>query len=182
MSKQTQSKIRDRLSQKYLDSLIIKPKEETVKVVQVERAPVAPKPILHSKEEYDTMHPEETIRNFVSSIKEMISRFEYNKDRLSELESEMQDILHYIEMGKDKDIQKGYKLYKRLSEVRKERRQMKNELDLLQPVYELFHATPLMSQIANVQGECKKMKQIIDSRCYNVRTDVLEEFVSEQAS
>ena len=172
MGKSTRSVPRDRMSQKRLDAMIQRP--------NVEREHVEPKPLLTSHLEYDTTHPEETIRDFCAAIRSMISRYLYNKERYNYFEQEMQDILHYIEMGSDKNANIGFKLYKHLAEVRRERRVCKNEMDLLQPIYDAFNNNQKLNVLTQIQGACKTTKQSIDNRAYTVRTDILSEFVENK--
>lgn len=138
---------------------------------------VTPKknPILHYDVEYDSTKPEQTIREFVGDIKGMVARFESNKDRIIEIENELLDIYHYIEVSSYKTVPAGYKIYRKMAELRRERRACKNENDLLQPIYEYFHATEVLNRLSRVQGECAKCKRSIDDRAYVVRTDILDE-------
>ena len=135
---------------------------------------------LHYDVDYDSTHPEATIRNFVSDINDMIARFEGNKVRLFEIEDELQDIFHYIEISTYKSVPIGYKLYRKLAELRRERRACKNENDLLQPIYEYFHATEVLNRLTYVQGECSKAKEAIDNRYYTVRTDILQQWMEPE--
>lgn len=170
MSGKTRSVPRNRMSQARLDSLIIrKPEEHAAET----------RPILSGGIEYDTLHPEETIRAFCAAVKNMLSRYQYDKEQASHLEQEMQDLLHYIELSPDKNANNGFKLYKRLAEVRRERRVCKNEMELLQPIYDTFNGSQKLDMLAQIQGACRTAKQSIDGRVYNVRTDVLDGFIKE---
>lgn len=159
--------------QQYWDSMI-KPKND---ITEIKREPVPARPILFSEEEFDTLQPEEKIKNFCAFIRQALARYEDDRYRLSELENKIQDLLHFTEMAKPRDIQGGYKLYKEIAEIRKERRACKNEIDLLAPVYELFHGTKMLDQLSSVQGSCKQVKKTISNKGYSVRTDVLDEFI-----
>ena len=174
MSKSVRKVPKDRTPQWKLDKLL-----EPIEPVVLEREHVEPRPVLFNSEEYDTLHPESTIRLFCGDIREMISRYEGNKERFNELENEMQDLLHYIEMTGDKNANIGFKLYKRLSEVRRERRICQNEIDLLQPIYDSFKDTDLLNTLASIQGRCGSVKKQIDGRAYTVRTDVLDQFINK---
>ena len=132
---------------------------------------------LHYDIEYDTMKPENTIREFSEKIKSMINRYEGNKAKIFEIENELNDLEHYMEIGNFKNVPEGYRLYRKLAELRRERRACKNENDLLWPIYEHFHATEVLNRLTKVQGECSKLKDTIDSRYYAVRTDVLDEWM-----
>lgn len=171
MSAKTRSKHYDRMSQAKLDSLITRKPDP----IFIEREHIEPKPILYSEEEYDSLHPEETIKGFTAAVREMLSRYEGNKERLEKLESQLQDLLHFVEMGKNKNAKDGFILYQKICEVRRERRVCKNEIDLLQPVYDAFSGR-LMDILSRVQGECRTVKQYIDGKGYAIRTDVLDSF------
>ena len=132
-------------------------------------------PVLHYDLDYDTTKPEETLRDFVSAVKGMITRYNEDKERIIELEAEMNDLEHYIEAQPFKPVGQGYMIYRRLAEIRKERRACKSEIDLLWPIYEHFHATEVLNKLSMVQGECAKAKGAIDVRCYVCRTDIVEE-------
>lgn len=91
----------------------------------------------------------------------------------------MQDLLHFIEMAADKNANLGFKLYKRLAEIRRERRVCQNELDLLQPIYDAFGGGEKLNVLAQVQGACRTTKQAIDGRAYTIRTDILDQFIQK---
>ena len=135
-------------------------------------------PFLHYDINYDSTNPESSIRNFVGSIKDMIARYEYNRDRIISVESELVDLYHYLEISPFKNVPDGYKLYRTIAELRRERRACTNENDLLQPIYEYFHATDVLNKLSRVQGECAKCRGAIDARVYMVRTDILEEYLN----
>ena len=127
--------------------------------------------------DYDTTQPEKTISEFVKAINSMVSRFEGNKNRISEIESEILDIEHYMELGNFKNVPDGYKIYRKLAELRRERRACKNENDLLLPVYQYFHATEVLKRLSAIQGDCAKMRNTVDGRAYSIRTDILDEWL-----
>lgn len=172
MGRSVRSVPRNRMSQSQLNALI-----NPIQSIQIEREHINPKPILTSELDYDTLHPEETIKNFCCAIRNMLAKYQSNKERYNYLEQEMQDLLHYIEMTSDKNANAGYKLYKKLAEIRRERRICKNELDLLQPVYDAFNSNEKLNALAQIQGFCRTAKQTINNRAYTVRTDILDSFV-----
>ena len=129
--------------------------------------------------EYDTLRPEETIRNFVQSIREMLTKYECNLTRIQEIESEIIDLDHYIEVMDYKNVPNGYKLYRKQKDLRVERRKLKNENELLKPVYECFNGNNVINQMTSAQGKVKVAKCNIDCRTYTVRTHVLDEFLDK---
>ena len=142
--------------------------------------PNKPNPVLHYTIEYDTTHPEETIRKFCSDIRGMVTRYEGNKRRLIDIESEQQDLLHYIEIAPFKTVPNGYKLYRKLAELRRERRALKNENDLLQPLYEAFRLPDMLNRLSKVQGDVAKTQEGINGRVYGIRTDILNDWLEPE--
>lgn len=138
--------------------------------------PSKPNQVLHYSIEYDTTHPEETIRKFCSDIREMVTRYEGNKQRLIEIEGEHQDLLHCIEISPFKKVTDGYKLYRKLAELRRERRALKNKNDLLQPLYDTFRQPDILNRLSKVQGDVSKVHDAIDGRVYGMRTDILNDW------
>lgn len=170
VGRSTRSVPKTRMSQKKLDSLITNPSPDFFENKTKEEYP-----ILTGCAEYDTLHPEETFKHFCCSVRELLSRYEQNSSRLSELDQQMQDLLHYIELSGDKNANAGYKLYKQIAIVRRERRACKNEMDLLQPVYDAFQDDVLLNKLYDIQAKCRNAKRQIDNRAYTVRTDVLKD-------
>jgi hypothetical protein len=127
--------------------------------------------------DYDSTKPEQTFREFVSDVKGMVARYADNKARIAEIEQELVDLEHYIEIADYQPVPAGYHLYRKLAELRRERRACKSENDLLQPVYDYFHATEVLQRLSILQGDCAKAKSAIDSRTYRTRTGVLESFI-----
>ena len=152
----------------------------TQKESQILDIATKPKQSLHYDIEYDTTNPESTMRDFVKDIQGMLNRFEGNRARIFEIEAELNDLEHYMEIGNYKNVPEGYKLYRKLAELRRERRACKNENDLLKPIYDYFHATDVLPKLTNVQGEVSKVKNAIDMRVYSVRTSVLDEFLNKE--
>lgn len=131
---------------------------------------------LYRHESYDTLDPEGNIKDFTSFIRSVITRYEENERLVIEYEKETQDILHYIELHADLNAQQGCVMYKKLREVRRKRRKCKNEMDLLNPVYQFFkteHAD-LQQKLSAVQGKCRTLKSGIDTRQYTLRTGVMD--------
>lgn len=147
------------------------------KVVEMNKKPAIK---LHYDLEYDSTEPDTTIQKFVADIRGMLKRVESNKARIFEIEDEINDLEHYMEIGNFKNVPDGYRLYRKLAELRRERRACKNENDLLVPIWEHFHATEVLNKLAMVQGECSKLHEMIDNRTYTVRTDILDELMTPE--
>lgn len=151
----------------------------TQKEAQIVDIAKKPNAILRYDIDYDTLHPEEVMRKFVADVKEMLARYDYVSRRITEIENEMSDIEHYMEISPYKTVAQGYKLYKQLATLRKERRACKDEKILLQNVYNRFKETDILNKVSICQGECAKGKSYIDSQVYAVRTDTLDEWLEK---
>ena len=143
-------------------------------VVEIEEKPVV---TLRYTFDYDTQHPEEKVSKFSSNIREMMSKYDQNIERIKEIEDELSDLEHYMEISSFKSIVPGYRLYRKLAELRRERRGLKSENDLLRPVVTYFRTTNVLDKLGNVQGDVSRMQEVIDSRIYKVRTGVLDEWL-----
>ncbi len=68
----------------------------------------------------------------------------------------------------------GYKTYKKLAEVRRQRRNCKNENELLAPLYVFIQQNPkTVNELATVLGKCRAAKDAIEHRMYSARTDII---------
>ena len=135
--------------------------------------------VLHYRVDYDSTNPAKAFGDFISSVKEMVKRYEQNDDRIHEIETEINDLEHFIEIAPYQNVPKGYKLYRKIAELRRERRACKNENDLLRPVYDHFHATTVLTKLSAVYSEVSRTKNSINSRCYTVRTSALDEYLAK---
>ena len=83
-------------------------------------------------------------------------------------------LLHYIELHEDMNASEGYKTYRKLAEVRRERRVCKNENELLLPIYTFIQQNPkFINELATVLGRTRTAREAINKRMYSARTDVI---------
>jgi len=131
--------------------------------------------ILRDEMDFDSLNADQRISDFVDFINNVKRRFQYNNERVSELDIETQDILHFIEMS---GTTRGRAdVYKRLEKIRQERRQCKNENDMLKPVHDWIEKnTGSINALNGAKGSCRKVKDVVANRMYSVRTDVLSDF------
>ena len=190
MSVKTERKNRGRMSQAKIDDIlkdlkgeqpIISIPAESVSNDTENNKSNVKKTAMHYNYEYDSLKPELKLKEFQAYIRKCITQYESDLEALTTCEQEIQDILHYMEMSENQKRQDGFKLYKRLTDARRERRRCKNEIEILQPVYSLFHGTKLLEQLAQTQGTCRLVKESIDDRVYLARTDILDEFYGGDA-
>lgn len=141
----------------------------------------APKPqepdimTLSRHSEYDSLHPEEEIRRIVAFLCAARDRYESNRVLMEQYQQETVDLWHYAELHKDLGVVEGFSFYKRTRETCRKRRDCKNEMELLQPVVNFLADNPnILNILPQVQGECRKVKNMIDMREYTLRTDVMK--------
>ena len=91
-------------------------------------------------------------------------------------DAEILDIEHYAELHPDLDGAEGYKVYGKLRDVRRERRKLKNENELLKPFYDwLGENTQAVKKLEQALGKTRNTAEVIDNRKYMTRTGVLNE-------
>lgn len=180
MSKQLRSKP---FSQAKVKSILSQnPSAKTAQVsvpVAVAPAPVSqsivPQMItLRRKQDYDSLKPEETLKEFLKFARGVISRYEDNQRLQADLEQETQDLLHYMELSGDMNACMGNEMYKKMREVRRQRRNCKLEIELLKPLYEYLSDQTVINKLSQIQGQCRTSKDAIALRSYTLRTDVVE--------
>lgn len=124
--------------------------------------------------EYDPLHAIDTLCEFNRFLREVVSRYEENDRLRIESENKSNDLLHYIELRGDMNASDGYKAYKKLAEVRRERRCCKNENELLSPLYAFIQQnTKAINELSSILGRCRGIKELIDKRTYCARTDII---------
>lgn len=136
--------------------------------------PAAPQLVtLEKHTEFDSLLAVDKTRDFLAFARDVISRYEGNVRRQKELEDQTQDLLHAIELSPRQNAANGYKMYQKLFDVRNERRQCKNEIDLLKPLYDYLADKRVINDLTQIQGKCNTSKQNISHRQYTLRTDVM---------
>lgn len=138
-------------------------------------SPIPSRPItLMRSHDFDSLLAADKTREFLTFARDVISRFEGDQARQAELESETQDLLHYIELSPNMNAAQGYSLYRKLANIRRERRDCKNEIDLLKPLYDYLSDKKVINDLSQIQGKCSASKQSISRRQYTLRTDVMD--------
>ena len=97
------------------------------------------------------------IRDFNEYCQQMNKRYQELVKELSEVDLEQEDILHFLELDTYNAVTM-MKVTKRLKEVRSRRREIKNELAMVQPICSRIGKPTLTNTVP---------------KRYNYRTDVL---------
>lgn len=91
------------------------------------------------------------------------------QEDLKRLDDEAQDLLHLIELTNN-NAAEGYKLYMELKTNRKERRVVKDQLELLAPILEINKfGKPAPKNIDRCIGDVRSVKKKHNGRTYRMR-------------
>lgn len=124
------------------------------------------------------MDPIDLITNMVETLQYVPQRYLELTNNLSIVQGKITDLEHDIE-NKKFDIQKGYKFAKQLQDLRKERRQIKNEIDLLEQLNQYIkNNKKLEIDLFKIKTTMLKIKDRQDNWIYTPR--VPEEQVKEE--
>ena len=125
---------------------------------------------------YDTLNPDKNLTDFLTFLRMVKMRYEGNAREQQDKEAQLQDLEHYVELHNDLDCKGGYREYRRIRDTRRERRSLKQENELLHPLYEWINTNEqTLNSLSAVLGSVRKTAELIDNRRYTPRTDVLEE-------
>ncbi|MEH6941505.1 hypothetical protein [Bacillus sp. JJ722] len=105
--------------------------------------------------------------------------YEKLQSDLKNLEMEQQDLLHLIEF-KAFNASDGYKYSKDLQRVRNQRREIKNNIELLKPIMELnkYQQKPSDKIINKALGDVRRITNEHGERTYKMRVrDDLQELI-----
>ena len=139
--------------------------------------------ILHRHFDFDSMNPEQTLSEFLKYIRQIKDQKSFLFNRLNELNNASSDLLHYAELHEDLGVVQSYDVYKKLREIRRDRRICKNEIELLTPVWQWVEESDgAIHKLERVLGEVRKNKTDISQRSYIMRTDVMSAQRSDSAS
>lgn len=108
----------------------------------------------------------------VTIYQNVIKDYERDLERIKEIEDELQDIFHEVELSPSKNMYAGYLFYKRIRELRIERRRCKEQTEIMKETYEFFKSQQGQSfktKIQQLQGNAKKLRDVQEKRTYKPR-------------
>lgn len=116
------------------------------------------------------------VNNYSSTIitifDQTIKGYEGAKDTIKNTEAQLQDIQHEIEISKPKDMYSGYLMYQKIRELRIQRREAKEEVELLQELYDYLtgqQAQQFKQTMQKIQGHSAKLRTQQENRTYSPR-------------
>ena len=108
----------------------------------------------------------------VTIFQNVVKDYERDLERIKEIEDELQDLYHEIELSPSKNMYLGYLLYRRIRELRIERRKCKEETELMKETYEFFKSQQGQSfknKMQQLQGSARKLRDVQEKRTYKPR-------------
>ena len=105
----------------------------------------------------------------ISIYNDVVKKYESNVELIKQLEEELNDLNHEIELSPAKDMYKGYLLYKEIRDVRNRRRTAKDENSLLQDMYDFLKSPQgqsVKSKFQQIQGNSVKTYDAQNRRTY----------------
>lgn len=108
----------------------------------------------------------------VTVYQNVIRAYERDIERIDEIQGELQDIEHEIELSPSKNMYEGYLLYKQIKDLRMERRRCKEEVEILKDMYEFFTSQvgkEFKNKIQRIQGDAAKLREVQERRVYTPR-------------
>ena len=123
---------------------------------------------------YDTLHPVDEINEFNAFLRKVVARYDDNVVMQAEYDRMQNDLLHYAELHDDMSASAGTKLYKNIRDVRRARRNLKSENELLYPIYMyLKENTRFTNDLNQLLGRCRTVKSTVENRSYIARSDII---------
>lgn len=116
----------------------------------------------------------ETILQAISYI---LDTYPANYDKIGELEKQQCDLLHQIEFEPIVPP-RGYKMLRELKEMRLERRKLKDENELLKPLYDYLNtgnAQNFTVGMVNNLGKAKRRNEQLGNREYSPRSEAFKQ-------
>lgn len=117
----------------------------------------------------------ERLSVFLKLVNETMSIQKLYTEYLAVEDKKTQDILHKIELEKMTRDERA-KICKKLADIRKHRREYKDVLEVIKPLYDFLSEEKNISvihRLEGVLGEVRKKEKLLDNRTYVPR--VLEE-------
>lgn len=108
----------------------------------------------------------------VTIFQNVVKDYERDLERIKEIEDELQDLYHEIELSPSKNMYLGYLLYRRIRELRIERRRCKDETELMKETYEFFKSQQgqnFKNKMQQLQGSARKLRDVQEKRTYKPR-------------
>ena len=119
-------------------------------------------------------NPIDTLREITMFWEHIISSYRYCEQRINELNNHTTDLLHEVELESEYDNNDACYYYHQLRAVRIERRERKNEMEILKPLYDWFVSNqPMKAKLSQIQGAMSATVERQEIRIYTPRAAAL---------
>jgi hypothetical protein len=113
---------------------------------------------------------EDACVELIKIFSDVCDTFEQNYETVNRCDKEAQDLLHEIELSEKQTKAGGFKLYKELREVRRERRRARDENELLQPLVDVLKQQETFRlRLYKVHDRIKELARQQGERTYKAR-------------
>ena len=114
------------------------------------------------------------LESFLNYLRETEQQLHIAEQSEQEANDATQDILHRIELGK-LDCNIACELAFKLQEVRRHRREAKDQMDQAAPVVAWVEShRPVIKELERLLGEVRKQERRTQDRIYTPRTNILD--------
>jgi len=122
------------------------------------------------------------IERLRDEIEHILKTCSLDKEELVYREKELQDLLHEIEFSDSCNSNYFETFILRLQQHRRERRKLKDELFVIEPVAELLREKypNLINDLNKILGRCRKGEETIQNRIYTPRATILKQFLKNE--
>lgn len=110
------------------------------------------------------------ITHLRDTIRDIPDIYKGNREELDKLEGETQDLLHLIEFN-NLNASEGFKVYKELQKVRRRRRELKNQNELIEPLYKTLQSmkNKNLKSLNDGIGDVRRIIERQSNRKYSCR-------------
>lgn len=112
----------------------------------------------------------------LQAIDYVLKTYPENYDRITKLKDQADDLVHIIEFT-PLDIQRGYKYAKQLQDIRRERRILKDDNELLRPMYDFLSqgsSQAFRNGFANALQRARHREKALPERVYSPRSEAFK--------
>lgn len=105
----------------------------------------------------------------ITIFQDVIKNYEQAQTTIKQTEEELNDLYHEAELSTPKDMYRGYLIYKNIRELRLKRREAKEQIELLNDLYDYVKSPTganFKNTIQKIQGNSVKIRETQEKRTY----------------
>ncbi len=128
------------------------------------------------------MTPIEAGEEILRCIDYVLKQYPQNQDDICELDKQTQDLLHKIEFTPLLTMGPGFKLAKQIQDIRLKRRELKDENELLKPLFDFLSqgtSIAFRNGLTNAVKSSRRRESNLTKRVYTPRSEAFKEAQNE---